>query len=108
WRARPTSPPPGRHRRIDATTKTALPRLPRSPPPAEIRRAGRQRIPTYLRRVGGLPTAGVAALVDRALAAAAGQRVTIPGEAVAADIVRELAHDALSTRARRSELDKQI
>lgn len=99
---------PGLERVVDATTKAGLALLARYVTPAEIRRAGRQRITEYLHTVGGLRTDSVDTLVTAALKAAQAQHVTIPGEAIAAEIVRELAREALTTRTRLSELDKQI
>lgn len=99
---------PGLERVTDATTKAGLALLARYVTPAEIRRAGKRRITDYLHTVGGLRTAGVDALVEQALAAAQAQHVTVPGEATAAELVRELAREGLAVRSRLSELDKQI
>jgi transposase len=99
---------PGLERVTDATTKAGLALLTRYVTPAEIRRAGKHRITGYLHTIGGLRTDSVDALVQAALAAAQAQHIAVPGEAVAADLVRELAREALATRSRLSELDKQI
>ena len=90
---------PGLERVIDATNKADLALLARYVTPAEIRRAGRRRISDYLRRVGGLRGASIETLVDQALTAAQRQHLTVPGEAVAADLVRDLASEALTSRA---------
>jgi transposase len=103
-----TSIHPGLERAIDATNKADLALLTRYVTPAEIRQAGRRRISDYLRHVGGLRAASIDTLVDAALTAAAHQQVSVPGETVAADLVRELAREALTCRARQTELDKQI
>ena len=75
----------------------------------EIRRAGRRRITDHLRHIGGLrTTTTIDALVESALTAAQRQHVTVPGEAVAADLVRDLAAEALTCRGKQAELDKRI
>jgi transposase len=99
---------PGLERAIDAGNKADLSLLARYVTPAEIRRAGRRRISDYLRHVGGLRTASIDTLVERALAAAHHQHVSVPGETVAADLVRELANEALTCRGKLTELDKRI
>jgi hypothetical protein len=85
---------PGLERIIDATNKADLALLARYITPTEIRRAGRRRLTEYLRHVGGLHAARIGALVEQALAAAQRQRITVPGETVAADLVRDVAHRA--------------
>jgi transposase len=99
---------PGLERIIDATNKADLALLARYATPAEIRHAGRRRITEYLRHVGGLRTARIDTLVEQALAAAHRQHVTVPGQTVAADLVRDLADEALTCRTKLSELDKRI
>jgi transposase len=99
---------PGLERALDATNKADLALLGRYVTPTEIRRAGRRRISEYLRQVGGLRTKSIDTLVDAALAAAQQQRITVPGEAVAADLIRDLADEALTCRSKLAELDKRI
>ncbi|HXE89249.1 MAG TPA: IS110 family transposase [Hyphomicrobiaceae bacterium] len=99
---------PGLERVIDATNKADLALLARYVTPAEIRKAGRRRISDYLRHVGGLRATSIDALAEQALASAQRQRVTVPGEAVAADLVRDLATEALTCRTKLTELDKRI
>jgi transposase len=99
---------PGLERVIDATNKADLALLARYVTPGEIRRAGRRRISEYLRHVGGLRATGIDALVEQALAAAVRQHVTVPGETVAADLVRDLAGEALTCRSKLADLDKRI
>jgi transposase len=99
---------PGLERVSDARDKADLALLARYVTPAEIRRAGRRRISDYLRHVGGLRAASIDMLVDRALTAAQQQRVTVPGETVAADLVRDLASEALTCRTKILDLDKRI
>lgn len=99
---------PGLERVIDATNKADLALLARYVTPGEIRRAGRRRINEYLRHVGGLRATSIDTLVEQALAAATGQHVTVPGETVAADLVRDLASEALTCRSKLADLDKRI
>jgi transposase len=99
---------PGLERAVDAMNKADLALLARYVTPAEIRRAGRRRITDYLRHVGGLRSTSIATLVDAALATAQQQRITVPGETVAADLVRDLATEALACRSKLAELDKRI
>jgi transposase len=99
---------PGLERSVDATNKADLTLLARYVTPAEIRRAGRRRISEYLHRVGGLRAAAIEALVNAALTTAHQQRATVPGEAVAADLVRDLASEALACRSKVTDLDKRI
>ncbi len=96
---------PGLERVVDPTNKADAALLARYVTPAEIRRAGRSRIITYLRTTGRHNTPVITALADRALTAAAGQRVTVPGEAVAADIVRDLAREVLACRDKLTAID---
>jgi len=99
---------PGLERAIDATNKTDLVLLSRYVTAAEIRRAGRRRITDYLHHAGGLRTPNIEAVVDRALNAAGRQHVSVPGETVAADLIRDLAGEALACRTKLAELDKRI
>jgi transposase len=99
---------PGLERIIDATNKADLALLTRYVTPAEIRRAGRRRISDYLRHVGGLRATSIDTLVEQALDTAQRQHLTVPGETVAADLVRDLATEALSCRTKLADLDKRI
>lgn len=99
---------PGLERVVDPTLKTDLALLTRYVTPDEIRRAGRRRITEYMHRAGGLPAKGIQTLVDNAVDAATRQRVAIPGDHLAADLIRELARDILATRARLAEVDASI
>lgn len=103
-----TSIHPGLERALDVTNKTDLWLLTRYVTPAEIRRAGSSRLARYLQRAGGLRAAAINKLVDAAVQAAHAQQVTVPGEVVAADIVRELAAEALAIRQRIKDLDGRI
>ncbi len=99
---------PGLERALDLTTKGALWLLARYVAPAEIRRAGKRRIVAHLGRAGGLRDSGMEALAEAALSAANAQRVAVPGERVAAALVRELATEALAVRERLAGLDRDL
>ena len=99
---------PGLERAVDAMNKADLALLSRYVTPAQIRRAGRRRLTDYLHHVGGLRTNTIDTLVEAALTAAQRQHVTVPGEAVAAELVRDLAGEALACRGKLAELDKRI
>jgi transposase len=99
---------PGLERVVDPTNKADAALLARYVTPAEIRRAGRTRIITYVRTTGRHNTSVITALADKALTAAAGQRVTVPGEAVAAEIVRDLAREVLACRDKLAAIDSHI
>ena len=74
--------------------------------PAELRQAGRARIIRHLQHAGSLRN--IEALADRALDAARGQTISVPGERISATLIRELAIEALSIRKRIAELDKEL
>ncbi|MFI7207989.1 IS110 family RNA-guided transposase [Micromonospora aurantiaca (nom. illeg.)] len=99
---------PGLERVVDPTHKVDAALLARYVTPTEIRRAGRRRISEYLRTTGRHHRTVIDALVDKALTAAGAQHVTVPGEAVAADIVRDLAREVLACRDKLADLDKRI
>jgi transposase len=97
---------PGLERVLDLTTKGSLWLLTRYVTPAEIRRAGRDRLVSHLKRADGLRT--IAQLADAALASAQAQRIAVPGERMAAMFVRELAAEALAARKRLAELNRAL
>jgi transposase len=97
---------PGLERVLDLTTKGSLWLLMRYVTPPEIRRAGRDRLVSHLKRAGGLRT--IAQLADAALASAQAQRIAVPGERMAAMFVRELAAEALAARKRLAELNRAL
>lgn len=99
---------PGLERVVDPTTKTGLHLLTRYVTPAELRRAGRRRLLEHLRAAGRVKDATVHALADAALAAAHAQHLTVPGEAVAAELVGELAREALNGRDQLRTIDQRI
>jgi transposase len=97
---------PGLERTLDVTCKAPLALLARYVTPAEIRRAGRARIVGHLRKTPHLH--GIEALADRALEAARSQRIAVPGEAATAALIRELATEALETRAKIARIDRDL
>jgi transposase len=103
-----TSIHPGLERVIDPTQKTSLWLLSRYVTPGEIRRAGRKRLIDYLIRAGGLPRRHIEQLVDAAITASKAQQLSVPGERVTAEIVRELALELRQLRERLSVLDREL
>jgi transposase len=99
---------PGLERVVDPTQKGSQRLLCREVTPAEIRTAGRRRPVEQIARGGRLPRRHVEQLADRALAAAGAQTVAVPGERVAAALVRELAAEAERTRERLVALDAEL
>ena len=97
---------PGLEATLDLTTKGPLHLLTRYVTPDELRGAGRQRLIRHLQAAGGLPK--VEELADRALAAAAEQTIAIPAERMTARLIRELAAEALASRARLIEVDRDL
>ena len=73
--------------------------------PAAIRRAGQVRLERWLAKRGAHSAEQVAA---KALDAARAQHTTLPGEAVAAEIIADLATQLLALDERTKRLDKQI
>lgn len=99
---------PGLEREIDLTGKSGLWLLTRYVTPAEIRRAGAARLTAHLRKAGRIREANVEKLVQAALASAAEQRVTVPGEATAAELIREMSTEALQVRDKVAAVDLRI
>jgi transposase len=99
---------PGLERVLDLTTKGGLWLLSLYVTPTEVRAAGRQGLIEHLQGAGGLSARQVQTLADRALAAAVAQQLAVPGERLAASLVRELAAEALACRRRVGELDRDL
>jgi transposase len=99
---------PGLERVVEPTQKASLWLLSRYVTPAEIRRAGASRLVNHLLRAGRLPRPHVEQLAEAALAAAKEQRLALPGERLAAELVRELALEALAVRERLTKLDADL
>ena len=103
-----TSVHPGLESVVDVTTKTGLHLLTRYVTPAEIRRAGQSRVLAWLRRTGHVREAAIDALAGAAVSAAAAQQIAVPGETVAADLIRDLAAEALAAREQIKAIDARI
>jgi transposase len=99
---------PGLERVVDLTSKGGLWLVSRYVTPAEVRTAGRAGLVAHLRAAGGLSARQVQTLAGRALAAAAAQQLVVPGERLAARLVRELAAEALACRRRIIDLDAEL
>jgi transposase len=94
---------PGLERVLDVTTKGPLALLSRFVTPTEIRRAGKARLIAQRRKTPQVRN--VEAIAERALQAAQAQRIAVVGEAVTADLIRELAAEALQARERITRID---
>jgi transposase len=99
---------PGLEHVVDPTTKAGQQLLRRYVTPSEIRRAGRRRLIEHILRAGRIPRRHAEELAEQALAAAHEQTITITGERVAAELIRELAAEAAHTRSRLAELDREL
>ena len=74
--------------------------------PAELRDAGKKRLVRHLQAAGGVPK--VEDLADRVLTVATEQRIAVPAERMTARLIRELAVEALASRTRLIELDREL
>lgn len=99
---------PGLERRLDVTNKADLWLITRYVAPGQIRRAGRRRLVEHLRKLPGTRAERADRMATAALEAAEAQRVSVPGEARAAAMARELAAEALAARERIAEVDAEI
>lgn len=96
---------PAMERALTLTNKGPLTLLTRYQNPAQIRRAGAARIESWLRR---RHVRGAAALAQEAVAAATQQSISLPGEAVAAQMIARLAKAVIALDAEIVELDAAI
>ena len=99
---------PGLEHALDATTKGAQQLLSRYVTAGEIRAAGRRRLVEHILKAGRVSRRHAEKLADKALAAAQAQAISVPGERVAADLVRELAGECARTRARLNDPDADL
>lgn len=97
---------PGLERRLDLTSKGPLVLISRYVTPGQIRAAGQKRIEAYLRKTPHLHAAET--LAQTALDTARAQRTIVPGEVVFADMIREIAAEALQARDILARLDREI
>ena len=96
---------PALERALDLNRSGPLTLLTHYQRPAQLRRAGRKRVATYLRNRG---VKGFDSLARKALGAAASQSVTLPAEGVASRIVAELAGEVLALKERIEALDEEL
>ena len=97
---------PGLEQAFDLCCKGPLALLTRYVTPAEIRRAGQARIVAHLKKTPHLH--GSAALARRALDCARAQTIIVPGEAATAELIRELAAEALEARQKIARIEKDL
>jgi transposase len=98
---------PALERRIDPTTRTGLVFLSHYAAPEDIRSAGAKRIVRKLAKAAaGLR--GLEALAEEAVRAAKAQSVTIPGARLRAEIIADIAREALAARDRLKATDQAI
>lgn len=88
------------------TSKTALTLLSRCVTPLELRTAGRAAMAEQLGPLARRRYAGE--LISSALACAERQQISVPGEAMAARLIKELAVEALATWAALERLDAEL
>jgi transposase len=93
---------------VDVTSKTGLWLVSRYVTPAEIRAAGRRRLITHLGKLKNIKNTIITAVTDNALEAAHAQQIAVPGEAVAAELIRGLAAEMLAARDQLALIDKRI
>lgn len=91
---------------LDVTCKGPLTLLTRYVTPSEIRLAGKRRIMAYLTRTPHLRAAE--RLADQALVTARAQSLAVTGEAAIAELVRELAIEALECKAKIARIDRDL
>lgn len=98
---------PALERAFDYSTRSALILLTGFQTPAGIREADAAGLSAYLAEQGAW-TKGIPAMVDKALAAAAEQTVSLPQESVTAPLIARLARQLLDSDREIKDLDKQL
>jgi transposase len=96
---------PALERALDLNSKDPLTLLTRYQTPAQLRRAGHQRVAAHLRSRGVKGSNNVA---QKALTAARAQSVTLPAQEVASGIVAELAAEILALKERIESIDEDL
>lgn len=91
---------------LDLTTKTALTLLTAFVTPAELRAADEKALTLHLGSLAQRPCGRN--LIATVRQVAARQTLAIPGEAVSARLIKELAHEALATLERLAALDRDL
>lgn len=99
---------PGLERVVTPRNKLDLALLARYVTPAEIRRAGHRRLSVYLAGTGRHNGRLVERLATRAVEAARRQQIAVPGQDVAAWLVKDLATELLGLRDKLAAVDTQI
>ena len=97
---------PGLEQTFDLCCKVPLALFTRYVTPTEIRRAGQARIVAHLKKMPHLH--GSAALAQCALDCAREQTIIVPGEAATAELIRELAAEALEARQKIARIEKDL
>lgn len=97
---------PGLEACLDPKTKGPLHLLTKFVTPAELRDAGKKRLVRHLQAAGGVPK--VEDFADRVRTVATEQRIAVPAERMTARLIRELAVEALASRTRLIELDREL
>lgn len=97
---------PGLERVLNLKRKTALCLLSRYVTPQEFCDAGEEQLLDHLQQLGAARRA--VEMTRTALASAQKQQLSVPGERVAAALIKELANEALAVRARLKELDHEL
>ncbi|WP_395455387.1 IS110 family transposase [Azospirillum melinis] len=99
---------PGLERALDVGAKGSLWLLTRYAAAGDIRKAGRKRLLRHLGRTAHIHDPE--ALADKALAAANAQPadLQLPGERMTAELIAELAAEALATRTRIRDIDRRL
>jgi transposase len=96
---------PALERALDLNSKDPLTLLTRYQTPAQLRRAGHQRVAAHLRSRG---VKGSNKVAQKALTAARAQSVTLPAQEVASGIVAELAAEILALKERIESIDEDL
>lgn len=102
-----TSVFPGLERAFDYSTRSALILVARYCTPHDIRHAGPQGLSAYLRDHHAYRP-GIPAMVNKALEAAAGQRLQLPGQATTAMLIATQARKLLELDREIKDLDKLV
>lgn len=97
---------PSLERVLNLKRKTALCLLSRYVTPQEFRDAGEEQLLDHLQQLGAALRA--VEMTRTALASAQMQQLSVPGERVAAALIKELANEALTVRARLKELAHEL
>lgn len=96
---------PGLERALDFRTHGPLELVKRYATPQRLRRSGRNRIAAHLR---GLGVRKAEELAEKALEAAQGQSVRLPGQEVGAALVGDMASELLRVNQRLAAVDQEI